>query len=239
MCTLQASSVSLRAVNLISDVHAPKPDISRKSWLSKAKHSVYVAFAFPGRGYKMLAVSHGVDAASVSRTKLMVSQAAWEIQCRQGEAIFNQPRPFLVVRRNWDETKVYAMKKLGDAIGGGIVHHATEHMQATRQLCALQLMVQSCWIAWGKGPDECGRIVIPPKIIKTTAATNLLCALEKSGPSFLVMSKINDAAKRVEFVFSCWGATRPLQHLDVRALVAVLHVIVCRSCPFMYTLCVP
>ena len=79
----------------------------------------------------------------------MVSQAAWEIQCSQGEAIFNQPRPFLVVRRNWDETKSYARKKLGDAIGGGIVHHATEHMQATKQLCALQLMVQSCWIVWG------------------------------------------------------------------------------------------
>ena len=135
--------------------------------------------------------------------QLMVSQAAWEIQFRQGEAIFNQPRPFLVVRRNWDETKVYARKKLGDAIGGGIVHHATAHVLGTKQLCALQLMVQSCWIAWGKGPDESGRIVIPPKMIKTTRAT--LCALEKSGPSFLVMSKINHAAKRVEFVFFMLG----------------------------------
>ena len=205
MCTLQASSVSLRAVNLISDVHAPNPHNSRKSWLPKAKHSVYIAFAFPGRNSRFLAASHGVAPSQVTYNKVMVSQACWNIQCRRAEAVFDQRLPFLAVRWNWDETKVYARKSLGEALGCGIVHRATDHLLKAKQLCALQLMVQGCWIAWGKGPDECGRIVIPPKIVKSTTATNLLCALEKSGPNFLTMSKINDAAKRVEFVFFMLG----------------------------------
>ena len=205
MCTLQASSVSLRAVNLISDVHDPKPDISRKSWLPKAKHSVYVAFAFPGRNTRFLAKSHGMAQSQVACDKVMVSQACWNIQCRRAEAVFDQRLPFLVVRRNWDEIKVYVRKSLSEALGCGIVHRATEHLPKAKQLCGLQLLIQSCWIAWGKGPDECGRIVVPPKILKSTTATNLLCALEKSGPSFLTMSKINDAAKRVEFLFFMLG----------------------------------
>ena len=66
-------------------------------------------------------------------------------------------------------------------------------------------MVRGCWLAWGTGPGQSAKLVVPPRMLESTKATAKLHALETGGPTCVTVEALKQLSRRVQWLWIVLG----------------------------------